>query len=166
VSEPDEQLLKAVGELAQKAALGALDIVECHAVRFSPDAPGGFTSSLETGIAPVEGGLVVRFTLTTEVFTGDEGPRVGEIKIAVGLAYTIADMPDPTGPVVGNFVARSAFKDAYPYLRQNTQELATRINLAGVMLTTLGTPPTFESFVRGPDASAEGDEPDPGDDAV
>ncbi|MBS2963095.1 hypothetical protein KGA66_08570 [Actinocrinis puniceicyclus] len=166
MSEPDEQVLRAVDELAQKAPLGALDVVECHAIRFSPDAASGFTSNLDAGITPVDGGLVVRFTLTTKVVTGDGGPEVAEIKVGIGLAYTIADLPDPTGLVVGNFVARIAFKDAYPYLRQNTHELATRIGLVGVMLTTLIPPPTFGTLVPRQDASADDTRQDLGRDVV
>jgi hypothetical protein len=47
--------------------------------------------------------------------------------------------------VVGTFAAEVAFKDAYPYLRQNIHELAARVGLGSAVLNTIVVPPTYKS---------------------
>ncbi|MER6782627.1 hypothetical protein ACFY3Y_39135 [Streptomyces sp. NPDC000656] len=67
----------------------------------------------------------------------EEGTPVADVKIAVVARFSIAGNNAPGLDVLSAFGNEVATMAAYPYLRQHTQDLASRIGLPNLTLGLL-----------------------------
>ena len=124
-----------------QAQLAGFDWRRLTAERFSPAEPAETRFTTNTGRGGDEGQVLYRYDLKVEFLDGDGG-RVAELELTGVLLFTYET---PTAePVLDFFGVTNGLAMAWPYMREATQSLASRLGLHGVILPVV-TPTLVQS---------------------
>ncbi|MEV6109645.1 hypothetical protein AB0M28_33795 [Streptomyces sp. NPDC051940] len=119
--------------LADRIEIVSIKPLECHAVRHSGEKPSQAIVTLETARASEPERLNYKFDLTCKLSDGAESV-VAEVRVVIIAQYKFIAEGDASEETFDAFGASIALRNAFPYLRQNVQDLGTRIGLYGLTL--------------------------------
>lgn len=127
---------KAIHELVGRTELKTIVLKECHAVRHSGETPSHVKVSLESNMAAGQDRVDYMFkancTLSSD--TTEDTPAVADISVSIVVNFAISEGPQASESVLSAFGEEVGILAAYPYLRQNIQDLSSRIGLPALTL--------------------------------
>ncbi|MYT70023.1 MULTISPECIES: hypothetical protein [unclassified Streptomyces] len=120
-------------DLIERCDLVQVNTQECHAVRHSSSNPVIVNVSLGSEMSPGDDRVDYRFTMTSEMVTGEQ-ETVAELKVVMVARFSISEGAAAGEAVLSAFGNEVATMVVYPYVRQQTQDLAGRIGLPNLTL--------------------------------
>ncbi|MEU9215105.1 hypothetical protein AB0D47_01010 [Streptomyces sp. NPDC048376] len=120
-------------DLIERCDLVNVTTQECHAVRHSSSKPAIVNVSLGSEMSPSADRVDYRFTMNSEMVTREQ-ETVAELKVVMIARFSISEGAAVGEAVLSAFGNEVATMAVYPYVRQQTQDLAGRIGLPNLTL--------------------------------
>lgn len=134
MTTPTTSHAEAVSALEARARLANIDVSNFSGKRHAPTEPGTFGSQLNAKLGSTDDGLAFQFELEVRVYD-KAGQPLADLVVTVTANYDIPDCPDPDSEVAGFFGASVAFRDVYPFIRQQVHDITARLGMPGLTMS-------------------------------
>ncbi|WP_158711357.1 hypothetical protein [Streptomyces sp. NRRL S-1824] len=123
-------------DLVKRTELRTVVLNECHAVRHSGGTPSHVKVSLESNMASGRERVDYMFKAECALSAGDSDdiPPVADISVTIVVNFSVSEGREVSEAAFKTFGEDVGILAAYPYLRQNIQDLSSRIGLPPLTL--------------------------------